>query len=810
METLFQDLRYGMRMLIRNPGFTAVAIITMALGLGANTALFSVVNGVMLKSLPFKDPDRLVFILETNAKFPPPGVSSSSLNYRDWKEQNRSFQMIAARQGYVANLTSSERPEKIQGEKVTWDYFPTLGVTPISGRTFTEEEDKPGARPVILLSQGLWQRRFGSDPNIIGQAIPINGQSATVIGIMPNDYRPNIELWAPLAIVYQNADRNLHNLQVIGRLAAGVSQAQAQTEMSAIAARLAGQYPEANTGWGVALVPFQDLIILNIRQALMILLAAVGFVLLIACANVANLLLARAASREKEIVIRLTLGASRGRLIRQVLTESILISLIGGLIGILIAVWCTQALIGLNPQGIPRAKEIGIDGRVLGFSLLIALGSGILFGLTPAWLATKPNLNETLKESGKSSAGNVRGHRLRAMLVIIQVALAFVLLVGAGLLIKSFSQLQQVNVGFNRERLLTMQISLPPAQYQAPPTLLNFYDEAVRQLSALPGVTSVGAISHVPLAGGGPQFVFAVEGRPIPTPAEAPIASYRVVTPDYFQTMGIPITKGRGFTGADDPNTLQVVLVNQKLVDVMWPGEDPIGKRLTVGVPLPNEQPDWATVVGVVGNVKHTSLAGETNMQMYHPVAQTPFLTQGMGRTMNFVIRAGSTPESLIEPARKVFAGLNATLPVSNVKTMENIISESVAPFRFNMFLLGLFAATAMVLTMVGVYGVMNYAVTQKTQEIGIRMALGAQPGQVRALILKQGLKLSTAGLVIGLTGSFVLLRLMSSLLFGVSATDPAIFVGVGLGLALVTVLACYIPARKATKIDPLVALKYE
>jgi predicted permease len=810
METLFQDLRYGLRMLIRNPGFTAVAIITMALGLGANTALFSVVNGVMLKSLPFQDPDRLMFILETNAKFPPPGVSSSSLNYRDWKEQNRSFQMIAARQGYTANLTSSERPEKIQGEKVTWDYFTTLGVTPISGRTFTEDEDKPGARPVILLSQGLWQRRFGSDPNIVGQAVPINGQSATVIGIMPNDYRPNIELWAPLAIVYQNADRNLHNLQVIGRLAAGVSQAQAQTEMSTIAARLAGQYPDANTGWGVALVPFQDLIILNIRQALMILLAAVGFVLLIACANVANLLLARAASREKEIVIRLTLGASRGRLIRQVLTESILISLIGGLVGVLIAVWCTQALIGLNPQGIPRAKEIGIDGRVLGFSLLMALGSGILFGLTPAWLATKPNLNETLKESGKSSAGNARGHRLRGLLVIIQVALAFVLLVGAGLLIKSFSQLQQVNVGFNRERLLTMQVSLPPAQYQAPPTLLSFYNEAVRQISALPGVTSVGAISHVPLAGGGPQFVFAVEGRPIPTPAEAPIASYRVVTPGYFQTMGIPLTKGRGFTDADDPNTLQVVLVNQKLVDDMWPGEDPIGKRLTVGVPLPNEQPDWATVVGVVGNVKHTSLAGETNMQMYHPVAQTPFLTQGMGRTMNYVIRAGSTPETLIEPARKVFAGLNATLPVSNVKTMENIISDSVAPFRFNMFLLGLFAATAMVLTLVGVYGVMNYAVTQKTQEIGIRMALGAQPGQVRALILKQGLKLSTAGLVIGLTGSFVLLRLMSSLLFGVSATDPLIFVGVALGLALVTVLACYIPARKATKIDPLVALKYE
>jgi putative ABC transport system permease protein len=810
METLWRDLRFGLRMLARNPGFTAVAIITMALGLGANTALFSVVNGVMLKSLPFKEPDRLVFVLETNAKFPAPGVSASSLNYRDWKEQSHSFESIAARQAFAGNLTSSERPEKILGEKVSWDYFPTLGVAPLAGRSFTQDEDKPGAPTVLLLSHGLWLRRFGGDPGIVGKAIPFNGQNATVVGIMPNDYRPNIEFWTPLAITYQGADRNLHNLQIVGRLAPGVSQTQAQTEMTNIAARLAQQYPEANTGWGVALVQFQDLVILNIRPALRILLAAVGFLLLIACANVANLLLARAATREKEIALRLALGANRGRLIRQVLTESVLISLLGGVVGILIALWGTQALVGLNPQGIPRAKEIGVDGQVLGFTLLVAVVSGILFGLIPAWQSSNPNLNEKLKESGKSASSNARGNRLRGLLVVVQVALAFVLLVGAGLLIKSFSQLQQVNVGFNRENMLTMQIALPPAAYPQGPNILNFYREALHQFSALPGVTSVGAISQVPLAGGGPQFTFSVEGRPLPTPAEAPIASYRTLTPGYFQTMSIPILKGRTITEADDQNALQVVVINQNLADKMWPGENPVGKRLTVGVPLPNEQPEWVTVVGVVGNVKHTSLNGETGMQMYQPVAQTPFLTQGLGRTMTFLLRTGPETAGLIEPARKVVANLNPTLPVSNVKTMDAIIYDSVAPFRFNTFLLGLFAATALILTLVGVYGVMNYAVTQRTQEIGIRMALGAQPGQVRSLILKQGLALSGVGLAFGLVGCWGVTRLMSSLLFGVNATDTTTLLAVGTGLLLITLAACYLPARQATKIDPLVALKYE
>ena len=810
METIFQDLRYGMRMLVKNPAFTIVAVITMALGIGAVTALFSVVYGVMLKSLPFAEPDRLFFALETNAKFPSPGVSASTLNYRDWKEQSHSFESLSARQGFTGNLTSSEQPEKIQGEKVTWDYFPTLGVAPIAGRTFTEEEDKPGGTPVMLLSKGLWQRRFGGDLSILGQAIPFNGQSATVIGIMPNDYRPNIEFWAPLAITYQNADRNLHNIQVIGRLAPGVTEKQAQAEMTAIATGLSEQYPEANTGWGISIVPFNELVTFNIRPALMLLLGAVGLVLLIACANVANLLLARAASREKEIAIRLAVGASRGRLIRQVLTESVLISVIGGAVGVLIALWGTEALVSLNPQGIPRATEIGVDGRVLGFALLVSVFAGILFGLVPALQASKPDLNETLKESGKSSSGNARGHFIRNTLVVVQVALAFVLLIGAGLLIKSFSELQQVNVGFNRERLLTMQVSLPPAQYPRDNDIGGFYKEAFHRLSALPGVTSASAISQAPLAGGGPQFIFAVEGRPLPTPSEAPIASYRTVLPDYFQTMNIPLIKGRAFTEADDQTALQAVIINQNMAEQVWPGEDAVGKRLSVGVPGPGEQPDWATVVGVVGNVKHTAIAGESGMQMYQPVVQSPFLSLNMGRTMTFIVRSQIDTTSMVAPARSVFSDLNPTLPVSNIKTMETIVQDSVAPFRFNMFLLGLIAAIAIMLTVVGVYGVMNYAVAQRTREIGIRMALGARPGQVRSLILKQGLVLSAAGLAIGVGACFVFMRFIASLLFGVSTTDPVIFIAVALGLTIVSMTACYIPARKATKVDPLVALRYE
>jgi predicted permease len=587
MEALLQDLRLAARTLARKPGFTLIAALTLALGIGANTALFSVINGVLLESLQFKEPDRLMFVWETNARFPNPNISVSSLNYRDWKEQNSVFSGLAARQFFSANLLGKEQPVKVQGEKVTADYFHVLGIEPIAGRHFTEEEDRPGGSPVVLLSYGLWQRMFGGDTGIINNQVMVNGQSATVVGIMPNDYRQNIEFWAPLAINYTNADRSLHNLQVIGRLAPGVSAQRAQEEMGVIASRLAEQYPELNGGYGAALVPVHDQIVQNVKQALWILFAAVGVVLLIACVNVANLMLARAASREREIAIRMALGAGRWRIMRQMLTESVLLSVIGGAAGVLLALWGTDLLLSLNPQGIPRAHEVGMDAKVLGFALLVSTLSGVIFGLAPALQASKPDLNETLKESGKSSSASARGRHIRNALVVVQVALALVLLVCAGLLIKSFSVLQTVSVGFNRENLLTFQLSLPPAQYQKGEDVFAMQREASRRLGQLPGVNSAAAISQAPLAGGGPQFIFAVEGRPIPSPSEAPLSSFWLVTPDYFETMGIPLIKGRHLSETDDLSSKQVIIVNQIMAERMWPGEDPIGKKMTVGVPLP-------------------------------------------------------------------------------------------------------------------------------------------------------------------------------------------------------------------------------
>ncbi len=810
MEALLQDLRLAARTLKRKPGFTLIAALTLALGIGANTALFSVINGVLLESLQFKEPDRLLFVWETNPRFPNPNIPVSTLNYRDWKEQNSVFAGLAARQPFTANLSGQEQPEKVQGEKITADYFRVLGLEPIAGRYFTEEEDRPGQEPVVLLSYGLWQRRFGGDQAIIDKKVMLNGQSATVVGIMPNDYRPNIEFWAPLAINYTNADRSFHNLQVIGRLAPGASIQRAQEEMGMIASRLAEQYPDLNAGWGVALVPVHDQIVQNVRKALWILFAAVGVVLLIACVNVANLMLARAASREREIAIRVALGAGRWRIMRQMLTESILLSVIGGAAGVLLALWGTDLLLSLNPQGIPRAQEVGMDSKVLGFALLVSTISGVIFGLAPALQASKPDLNETLKESGKSSSASARGHRLRNTLVVAEVALAMVLLVCAGLLIKSFSVLQNVSVGFNRENLLTFQLSLPPAQYQKSEDLFRMHREVTGRLGQLPGVSSAAAVSQAPLAGGNPQLIFAVEGRPIPAPSEAPLSSFRLITPGYFATMGIPLINGRPFGESDDLNSKQVIIVNQIMAERMWPGEDPVGKKMTVGVPMPGEEPDWSEVVGVVGNVKHTTLTGETGMQMYQSVYQAADFLQAMSRNMTFTLRTSLEPMSILDSARSTIASLDPTLPVATPKTMEAIISDSVAPFRFNMFLLGLFAAVALFLTLIGVYGVMNYSVTQRTQEIGIRMALGASPGQVRSLVMRQGLILSAAGLGIGLAGAIAATRLLATLLFGVSMTDPIVFVAVAALLAGVAALACYIPSRKATRVDPIIALRYE
>jgi len=802
MDSLFHDIRFGFRTMLRNPGFAAIAILTLAIGIGANAALFSVIDGVLLKSLPIKDADRVMFVWETNPSISASTFATSTLNYRDWKEGNHSFSVIAGRRGFAANLVAGGEPERVIGERVTADYFTALGVDPIIGRSFQPGDDKLGAEPLVLLSRGLWQRRFGGDQNIIGQAITLNGQKCTVTGVMPNDYRPNIEFWTPLQINYDNADRYLHDTTVVARLAPGVSISQAQAEMNTILARMTQQYPEMLKGWGIQVVPMHDSIVQNIRLALLVLFGAVAFVLLIACTNVANLLLARAAVREREIAIRIALGAGRMRLIRQLLTESLLISVIGGGIGILIAIWGTNFLISLNPQGIPLSSTVGVDYRVLGFTFVVSVLAGLLFGIVPALQSTKLNLNETLKES--KSSGNARAGLIRSALVVSEITLALVLLIGAGLLIKSFSRLQDVDPGFNYDRMLTFQISLPPTLYSKPNQITGFFKNAVDRISALPGVKGAGAISQAPLAANGPRYIFYAEGRPLPAPNEAPLAAYRIVTPTYFQAMGIPLIAGRFFTEADDDKAQPVIIVSQSLAKQMWPGQDPIGKGMTVGVPLPGQPINFSKIIGVVGDVKHTSLSGDPDMQMYDPLLQSP------SPSMAIVMRSAVDPISLADSARKTIAGLDPALPIANMKTMDTVVYESMAPFRFNMSLLTIFAGVALLLTIIGIYGVMSYSVSQRTREIGIRIALGAKPSSVRTMIIKQGLILAAIGLVFGLTGSFFAKWILSSLLFGISATDPTIFVGVALIIVVISALACYIPARRATRIDPMIALRYE
>ena len=802
METLLQDLRFGLRMLLRNPSFALIAIITLGIGIGANAALFSVINGVLLKSLPIKDADHVAFIWSNTARIPG-NIPSSTLNYRDWKQMNHVFSGLAGRRPFVSNLSTGSDPERVTGERVTADYFTVLGVTPILGRDFQTGEDKIGGEPLVLLSKGLWERRFGGDRNIVGKVITLNGAKTTVVGVMPNDYRPNVEFWIPLPINYEGADRDFHDTTVLGRLAPGVTIAKAQAEMDTINNQLIKQYPDINTGWNLRVVPVHDSIVQNIKEVLLILFGAVCFVLLIACTNVANLMLARAASREREIAIRTALGAGRFRLIRQVLTESVLIAIAGGILGVFIAVWGTRFLISLNPQGIPLSGEVGLDFRVLGFTVVVSIISGMIFGIVPALQATKPDLNSTMKESGKSST-NARGGMIRNMLVVVEIALALVLLIGAGLLIKSFARLQDVDPGFNREKLLTFQVSLPAVHYTRPEQVTGFYKDTIQRVSTLPGVSSAAAISVAPLASQGPRYIFYTEGKPLPTASESPLASYRVVTPNYFETMGIPLVAGRTFTDADIRSSLQVIIVNKELANQMWPNENPIGKRMTVGVPLSLNDVTYQTVVGVVGDVKHTSLSGDTGMQMYQPFYQAP----GLGMTL--VLRGKLDPTNFLDSIRSTVRQIDPTLPLANVKTMDTIIYENVAPFRFNMFLLTLFAGVALVLTIIGVYGVMSYNVTQRTQEIGIRMALGAEPGEVRSMILKKGLILSLIGLAIGLVGSFAATWAMSSLLFGVSTTDPVTFVGVAIILTIVAMVACYIPARRATRVDPIIALRSE
>ncbi len=803
---LAQDLHYGLRMLVKNPSFTIVAVLALALGIGANSAIFSVVNTVLLRPLPYKNPGRLVMLWEEATHLGFPKNTPSPANFIDWRAQNTVFEAMAAMVERSFNLTGVGEPERFDGRRVSANLFDLLGVQPQLGRAFRAEEDKPGSR-VVILSNGLWQHRFGGDPRVIGQTVSLNGESYTVIGVMPGSFQfptRRDQLWVPLAFdAKEAASRGNHFLEVIARMKPGVTLQQAQAEMSTIAARLAQQYPEENLRVGSVVTALQEQVVGDIKPALLVLLGAVGFVLLIACANVANLLLARAAARQKEIALRLALGAGRSRLTRQFLTESVLLAVTGGAVGLLLSIAGLRVLKTFIPDTISQAQAISIDAKVLVFTGLVALVTGIIFGLAPAMQVSHLDINDTLKEGGRDAAGGTRGNRIRALLVIGEIAVSFVLLMGAGLLINSFMHLRNLHPGFRANHLLTMKIPLSEVKYPDKERRSPFYAEVLRRVQALPGVQSAAVAGNLPLTYDGDSMPIGIEGRTDPPPDQRPDVILRVVGPGYFSTMGIPLVRGRDFREQDKADSARVVIVSEKTARHFWPGENPIGKRLKPG--STNRNIPWIEIIGVVKDVRQNDFVSEPKMQMYIPYQQLNSFAPNA-----LVVRTNVEPLSLTGAVRNAIWAVDKDQPVSNLRSMDEIVSEAVARQRFSMLLLGIFAALAMVLAAVGIYGVMSYSIAQRTREIGLRIALGAQKSDVLKMILRQGLRFVAAGLAIGLAASFVLTRVMASLLFGISATDPATFVSISLMLIAVALLASYIPAVRAMKIDPMLALRYQ
>ena len=805
IETAWRDVRFGVRALVHSPIFSVVTVLSLALGIGANTAIFSVVNGLLLRPLPYPEPEQIVHVWHTPPQQSFPGLdrfSVSPANYVDWKAQSSAFEQMAVYTYTGLSLSTSNDPLPVIGAAVSSDFFSVLRSNAVQGRTFTPDEERPGRDQVAVIGHGLWQRAFGANPNFIGQTLTLNSRSFTVVGIMPAgfEFPREAELWVPLAWdEKERQTRSIHDYLVVARLKQNVSLDQAQAEMSTISSRLEQQYPEENTGWGAVVIPLREDLVGDIRLALLVLFCAVGFVLLIACANVANLMLARGANRQKEIAVRIALGAGRARLIRQLLTESVLLAVTGGLLGLLLAVWGSKMLVQLG--SLPNSGDISIDTWALGFTLLVSFTAGILIGIVPALQFTRSSISETLKQgSGRTGGSPIRQHTRKA-LVISEVALSLVLLIGAGLMIRSFWKLQNVDPGFDTSNALTMSLILNPIRYSEPHQQLAFIDRSIEQIRAVPGVVSVGATSTIPLAGRGSTQPFSIEGRPTAAISEQPMAQTRYISPDYFKATGIPLRQGRFFSDHDRDNSVQVVIISEAMARLFWPGENPIGRRLT-----PSFHPEQGAreIVGVVGDIKTSGLDVDASAMMYLPYKQLarPFIS--------FVVRTASNPESLVQPVTKAIYSIDKEQALTDVQTMDQVLIQSLSGRRFNMRLLLTFAGVALVLAAVGVYGVMNYTVTLRRRELGIRMALGAERSDVLRLVLRQGLALTLLGVGAGLISAYALTRLMASLLYGVTATDYLTFISVSAVLIAVGLAASYVPARRATKVNPTIALRTE
>lgn len=813
MEVLLKDIRYGIRGLLSRPGFTGIAVLTLALGIGANTAIFSVVNAVLLRPLPFREPDRLVMVWEDASFAGFPRNTPAPANYADWKAQNQVFEETAALDERSFNLTGDGEPEKIDAHGVTANFFPMLGIKPALGRALLPEEDKPEANKVVMLNYSLWQQRYGGEASIVGRELLLNGEKHTVVGVMPAGFQfldSHIGLWVPMAFTSQElSQRGAHYLTVVARMKPGVTLAQANADIHTIQQRIAHDHPDGAGRISAYVMPLRDQLAGDVRRPLLVLLVAVGFVLLIACANIANLLLSRAASRRREIAVRTALGASRVRIVRQLLVESLLLATVGASCGLLFASWSFAFLRRLIPDGLALSTKLNLDLQVLGFTLLVALLTAVVFGLAPAFQAAKIDLNNALKQGGGRTGLNAGGNRLRSAMVVAEVALALVLLVGAGLLIQTFLKLRDQYSGLQPQNVLTLRTVLPTSKYPEESQRAAFYKQVLERVKSLPGVVSAGYTTTVPLAWKGGTSGFYPEGRTIERLKADGLsydANHRQVSADYLKTMGISLRQGRLFNDRDDQQAIPVVIINETMARQYWPGENAIGKRFKIGDP--DEDKPWRMIVGVAGDVRQMGPEEPVKAEMYVPYQQIkddPWFAP-----RDLVVRTAGDPLSIVAAARNEIHQVDPDQPISNIRTMDEVLGEETASRRLGMTLLTIFAALALLLATLGIYGVLAYFVVQHTQEIGVRVALGAQRRDILGLVLKRGMMLALLGVVIGLGAAFALTRLMASLLYGVGPADPLTFAAITLLLTFVALLACYVPATRATRVDPMVALTYE